>query len=75
MLSFGEPHISECEEVITTELQVESYLRELNCRPTKTNGELRMCVEALTYIEAARAGKGWWFRAKKRVELTKRYLI
>jgi hypothetical protein len=75
MLSFGEPHVSECEEAIRTELQNAVYMRELNSRPTSTDQELKMCVEALTYIEATRAGKGWWFRAKKRVELTKQYLI
>lgn len=33
-----------------------------------------LAIEALVRIECRALGKGWWFRAKRRVQLTQLYL-
>ncbi len=38
------------------------------------NKAIEISIEVLMRIEATEQGKGWWFRTKRRVQLTQMYL-
>ena len=61
-------------------LEAEATLSEVNVLMGQKilskdeNKAAEIAVEILTRIEATQKRKGWWFRAKRRVQLTQMYL-
>jgi hypothetical protein len=41
---------------------------------SQQRSQAESAIEILVRIEATEKGKGWWFRAKRRIQLTQMYL-
>ncbi|PJB73308.1 MAG: hypothetical protein CO093_01055 [Alphaproteobacteria bacterium CG_4_9_14_3_um_filter_47_13] len=68
------------EEKEALKAEAEEVLAHINFQMGKTflskeeSKAANIAIETLVRIEAIEKGKGWWFRAKRRVQLTQMYL-